>query len=124
MTALGRKQPFKPARKSQPSVQPYPIWGVTQDSNDTVRLGQLERLFCSIVSGCCGAESVAGLSRIRRGRIYGPLIKNQRIGFLPQYSGISHNDPRVDPPRAEASSPNPSNAPGNASLGHRLLDGQ
>jgi len=74
-SALGRKQPFRPARKSQLSAQPYPIWRVTQDSSDTVRLGQLERLFCSILSGCCGAESVAGLSRIRRGRIYGPLIK-------------------------------------------------
>ncbi len=50
-SALGRKQPFRPARKSQPSAQSCPIWGVNQDSNDTVRLGQLERLVCSILSG-------------------------------------------------------------------------
>ena len=74
-SAFGRKQPFRQARKSQLSAQPYPIWRVTQDSSDTVRLGRLEWLSYSILSGCCGAESVAGLSRIRRGRIYSPLIK-------------------------------------------------
>jgi hypothetical protein len=66
-SARGRKQLFRPARKPQSRAQPYPIRGVNQDSNDTVRLGQLGRLVCSILSGCFGAESVAALSRIRRG---------------------------------------------------------
>lgn len=76
VAVTGRKQLFRPARKPQSRAQPYPIRGVNQDSNDTVRLGQLGRLVCSILSGCFRAESVAALSRIRRGCIYGPLIKS------------------------------------------------
>lgn len=65
-TTSGREQLFRPARKPQSRAQPYPIRGVNQDSNDTVRFGQLGRLVCSILNGCFGAESVAALSRIRR----------------------------------------------------------
>ena len=37
LSQSGRKQLFRPARKPQSRAQPYPIRGVNQDSNDTVR---------------------------------------------------------------------------------------
>ena len=50
-------------------AQPNPTRGVNQDSNNTVLLWPFGRLIYSILSGCFGAESVAGLSGIRKTRL-------------------------------------------------------
>jgi hypothetical protein len=58
----------EPRESPQSSAQPYPtlesVKSRTTDWNNPVSLGQFSRLICSILSGCFGAESVAGLSRI------------------------------------------------------------
>jgi len=50
-SALGRKQPFRTARKHQSSAHPYPSRGVCHDSTNPVRLGQFGWLVCRMLSG-------------------------------------------------------------------------